>query len=63
MAENIRRGCDAFLGLLPQDWREAIQDAADRVNKRVDASNFLRLRPPNPLAELATTAANPTAPT
>jgi hypothetical protein len=41
-ADNFVLTAGAFLEVLPPDWRQAVEEVADRVTKAVDANDFLR---------------------
>jgi len=40
-ADNVRSVCHGFLNLLPDDWRQSVEEVAERVVTRVDTSSFL----------------------
>jgi hypothetical protein len=40
-ADNVRSVSHAFLNLLPDEWRQSVEEVAERVVTRVDTSSFL----------------------
>jgi len=42
-ADNFRGACRGFLNILPHEWRQAVENLASHVVRRVDVVHFLRV--------------------